>query len=194
MAMYSFAPGWCSTVWGTACALIRPPRSACAGSHRNQIDDGEDDDPDDVNEVPVKPGDLDVETSRLRDLPLGCEDEERQQPGNPQRDVRAMKAGQHDERRAAGTGGGVEPFGAEAGELVDLPADEDQAEPSHRQEPDLQSSHVAALDSCERQHHGETTHEKGKGAHRRVGNIEDVLGVRVPDPFTSVDEESDDEG
>src|SRR5437773_12210621 len=42
------------TTWSGACAV-----SGCSGMVRDQVEEGEEEDPDDVHEVPVEPGDLD---------------------------------------------------------------------------------------------------------------------------------------
>src|SRR5207245_4520145 len=118
MMMYSRAPGWlCSMVSVGACAAMAPLLD------RDQIDDRENNDPDDVDKVPVQSCDLDVQAPGLSHDPPPGQHEQREQPDDSERDVGAVESGQHEERRAKGAHRKVQTFGAERRELEDLPTD-----------------------------------------------------------------------
>src|SRR5688572_16761180 len=89
----------------------------------DQVDDREDHDPHDVDEVPVQTGDLHLEVLLGRELPPQRDADEGQEPEDPDRDVDAVEAGQHEEAGRRDAGRQVQPFVGEDGELVDLAAD-----------------------------------------------------------------------
>src|SRR5262245_37998065 len=94
--MYSFGLG-CRPAWARArtsatgpstwvsAMLALAPRTRVPG--RDQVDDGEDHDPDDVHEVPVEPHELDGQRAVLRDLARERQREQREQHQHPHRDV-----------------------------------------------------------------------------------------------------------
>src|SRR5215475_1359982 len=103
---------------------------------RDEVDDGEDGDPDDVDEVPVEAGDLDlgvvarVEPAALELPPEGHE------PDHAAADVGAVEAGEGEEGRPEEIGAEGEPVvERECGELVDLVPHEVRAEERGGEEP-----------------------------------------------------------
>src|SRR5262245_43836005 len=98
MRRYSAAPGWlCPSAWVAEWAA-----SLMTGSSLllDQIDQGEDRDPHDVDEVPVEPGDLHVEAVSGRQLAHERHHVQAREPDHAHRHVRAVEAGEHEERRA----------------------------------------------------------------------------------------------
>src|SRR5215213_5455655 len=77
-----------------SCKLIGPPPLA------DQVDDGEDDDPHHVDEVPVQAGDLDHLGPGRRQGPPQRHDHEAQQDEDPDGHVDAVEPGQDVEGRA----------------------------------------------------------------------------------------------
>ena len=94
-------------------------------SGRDQVDEGEDDDPDDVDEVPVEADDLDdlglVAGERCRARAITTSDSSMMMPT---RDVDAVEAGERVEARAEQAGREAQALVVERRELVDLAADE----------------------------------------------------------------------
>src|SRR5262249_2356848 len=126
---------------------LGPPRiGARDRSLRHQVHDGEDHDPHDVDEVPVKACDLDALGVGLREAALSRESPHRHEPTDPSSDVRAMEAGQDIEGRTKQVGVEVESLTRELRELEHLTADESRAEHRGREDPDAEASVVAALD------------------------------------------------
>src|SRR5829696_2974054 len=125
---------WCSL--GGPCGSVRV---------RDQVDKREDDDPDNVDEVPVQPGDLDVEGLLRGESAAQGEEENRQEPGHTDCHVRAMEAGQDEEGRAKDVARETQAFVGEGGELEELTADEDRSEERGCRDPDAQPAVIAAL-------------------------------------------------
>src|SRR3954452_20866942 len=67
---------------------------------RDEVDDGEDHDPHDVDEVPVQTGDLDLLGMLHPDAVLHRHAPQRQQPDDPDRDVGPVEPGEDEEARA----------------------------------------------------------------------------------------------
>src|SRR5688572_1104111 len=133
MPMYSLADGcaccpgaWaCSPVacssWCAAWSVMRPPLL-------QQVDEGEDRDPDDVDEVPVEAADLDVEVVAGPDAPGEGQEEQGPQPDHAHGHVGPVEPREHVERAAEQVGRQQEPLVGEVAELVDLEPDEHHAE------------------------------------------------------------------
>src|SRR5579864_7164682 len=109
-----------SEVW---CALISRPSLG-----RDEVDDGEDHDPDDVDEVPVQASDLHHLGLLLRELAPQRKVPEREQHHDAERDVHAMEPREHEEAGAEEVGLDREALADERGELVHLAGDERGAE------------------------------------------------------------------
>src|SRR5688572_6601626 len=122
---YFMSPPWAcsSTVLSTAWVSV----TRASLPRGQQVDDGEDHDPDHVDEVPVEAGDL----HRLRPLlDAAAEGEagDRQQHDDAQGHVGAVEAGEDEERAAGHVGGEAHALPDERRELVDLARQEHHAE------------------------------------------------------------------
>src|SRR4051794_9467171 len=102
---------------------------------RDQIYRGEDHDPHHVDEVPVETGDLHRLGLLGRQPTLHRPRPQGQQPHDAHHDVRAVEAGEHEERRAEEVRAEVQALPVELGELVHLAADEREPEQRGRQDP-----------------------------------------------------------
>src|SRR5260370_22325576 len=91
----------------------------------NQIDQRENDDPDDVDEVPVKPRKLDVQRVLLLDAAAQGICEKREQDQYADRDVGAVESRQHVERRTEEVGVEAQAALVELRELVHLAGDKE---------------------------------------------------------------------
>jgi hypothetical protein len=156
-------------------------------------DEREDDDPDDVDEVPVEPGELDGERVVGSELAACRRIDEREEDEDADADVRAVEAGEHEERGAEEVLVQREALVPELGELERLAGEERQAEERGGDEPDAHAAHVAALDGGEGEHHREAAHQQHEGADGREGNVVEVLRVRADDVAVAVEEEGGDE-
>src|SRR4051812_1825285 len=88
----------------------------------DEVDEGEDHDPDDVDEVPVQRGEVDVDRV-LRPEPASVVDREQgEEPENPGGHVGPVKAGEGEEGAAEQVGADRQPLVDERGELVRLEA------------------------------------------------------------------------
>src|SRR6478752_7349844 len=80
----------------------RPERMLCALGRdiliRDQVDEGEDDDPDDVDEVPVESGYFDIERLILLHPATQRNDEERHEPDDAERHMEPVESGERIER------------------------------------------------------------------------------------------------
>src|SRR5215208_3671969 len=89
--LYCFHVGcsWCSpiAVW-SACDVCEV---SCAIELLDEVDDGEDHDPDDVDEVPVQSRDIDDERVLGAESATHVDREERQQPQHAHGHVRAVE-------------------------------------------------------------------------------------------------------
>src|SRR5581483_12012599 len=94
----------------------------------NQVDQREDHDPNDIDEVPVEPGQLHVQALLLRDPSAQRHDEERHQDEHPNRHVRPVEAREQEERGAKEVGLHCQAFTIELGELVGLTGKEGNAQ------------------------------------------------------------------
>src|SRR5437879_10703610 len=92
----------------------------------NQIDEREDDDPDNVDEVPVKPGKLDVQRVLLLDAAAQRISEKREQDEYTDRDVGAVEPREHVERRTEEVGVEAQASLVELRELVHLAGDKER--------------------------------------------------------------------
>src|SRR5581483_967613 len=131
--MYSF---------GLGCRTVRAPRPgpiirSCTRDSststplltgRDEVDHGEDHDPDDVDEVPVEAHELDRHALTLRDLARERHRDEGQEHQDTDRHVRTVEAGEHVEGRSEQVRRELQPLSIEGRELVDLPTDERHAE------------------------------------------------------------------
>src|SRR5262249_35679719 len=124
-----------ATAYPTAIAAINSQTSGC-GAHtgnatsaaskgtssvlRDQVDRREDEDPHDVDEVPVQTGDLDALRIRLGQPALRGAAPQDQQPDDAHRHVRAVQPGEREERRPEHVGRKGEALSVELGELEDL--------------------------------------------------------------------------
>src|SRR3972149_846665 len=136
---------------------------ACPDSSRDQVEQREDRDPDDVHEVPVEPGDLDLDRVGGGELPAERQHPQREKPDHTHRDVPAVEAGQHEESRAEEILLEREALVHERRELEHLEAEEDQPEGRRAEEPDPGLAVVAALDGRQREHHQQARHEEVEG-------------------------------
>src|SRR4051794_27661440 len=202
MSTYWRGPGCECSSAGTRCcspagARVPPCSSAATGSsservtrsvvslmpassvRRDQIDRGEDEDPHDVDEVPVEPGDLHGLRLLARQPSLHRAAPDEQQPDDSHRDVRAMQPRQHEERRAEHVRAQMQALAVELGELVHLAADERRPEQTRGEQPDAQASMVAALDGGEREHHRQRAHEQHERRDRRERDVQELVGRRA---------------
>src|SRR5215470_10056820 len=125
--------GWSTWAGGLAWAACA---SAMARLLRDQVDDGEDGDPDDVHEVPVEAGDLDLRIVTRVELAPHGEAHQDQEPDDTAGDVRAVEAGEHEERRAEQARRQPQPLvQRESRELVDLVEHEVQAQHGRHEQP-----------------------------------------------------------
>src|SRR5262245_62722048 len=91
---------------------------------REQVDEGEDGHPDDVDEVPVEAGDLQAhEVPRVEAPPQGAA-EAGEEPDDADEDVRPVEAGEGEEGLPEDATGEGEPLLGELGELVGLAGEE----------------------------------------------------------------------
>src|SRR5688500_383081 len=162
MAMFTYFRGdGCSCMCGsTTCSMLVPASvsdidTPLTAARRNQVDDREDDDPHDVDEVPVQTDELDLA------CPLRCrlqttrprEPDQCQQHQDADGHVRSMEPGHHEEARAEGRRRKLQAFIDERRELVDLTTDERQAEERRRKQPHPKTTMVTTLDRSQSQHH-----------------------------------------
>src|SRR4051794_7038019 len=91
------SPGWAcaASVSWVACVST----AVTSSSLFDQVDDGEDHDPNDVDEVPVQTGDLDGLGLFGRQLAAHRHGPQRDQHHDAERDVNAMEARHHEEAR-----------------------------------------------------------------------------------------------
>ena len=119
----------------TGCSIVLMTALMVPASRRDQVDEGEDDDPHDVDEVPVQTDQLDDLGLVAGDLAPRSDDHQRQQHDDADGDVDAVEAGERVEARAEQVRGEAEALVVEGGELVDLAADERRAEQRRGDEP-----------------------------------------------------------
>src|SRR5215213_3376097 len=90
------------------------PRRGVLAARPPDIDAGEQEQPDHVDEVPVPGGELEAEMLRRRELSLGSADQADGQEYGADDDMRAVEAGRHEESRAVNVAfeaeGGVHVF------------------------------------------------------------------------------------
>src|SRR5437879_8558196 len=115
----------CST--GGSCTVL---------ASRHEIDEREDRDPHDVDEVPVEPRDLHLDRVDPPEPATQVEDQEREEPDHADRHVPPVEAGEHEEGRAEEVSLERQALPDEVRELVDLEAEEDQAEERGAEEPE----------------------------------------------------------
>src|SRR4051812_14813261 len=120
---------------GSSGAATEVSSVMCAAS-RDEVDDREDHDPDDIDEVPVQTGDLDLLGVLDPDAVLHRHPPQREEPDDPDGHVRAVEAGEHEEARAEHARLQCQALAVELGELVDLACDEDRAEERRGHDPD----------------------------------------------------------
>ena len=111
----------------------------------NQVDDTEDDDPYDVNEVPVQACDLDLEGIALVDLAIEGREEQRPEPEDPDGHVGAVEACHDQEGTTKKVRARREAFVGEFGELVHLETDENTAQEGGGDKPESGFAHLASL-------------------------------------------------
>src|SRR3954454_1206404 len=171
---YARSPWGRSASWPLPCSISCVSVSLTLASFRQQVDDGEDHDPDDVDEVPVQPGDLHPLGVALRDATLHRETPQRDQPHDPDEHVGAVDAGEDEEARTEQVGVDVEALAGELGELEDLAADERRPEERGGHDPHPEAPVVAPLHRSQREHHGEAAHQQYAGGHGGEGHVGDV--------------------
>src|SRR3990170_1145046 len=130
----SWCPATASKCWTS---LIR---TSC----RDQVDEREDDDPHDVDEVPVQTDELDHFGLVPGDPVVAQHHREREQHDDAQRDVHAVEAGERVEARREQARGVAEALAVERRELVRLATDERGAQDGRGDEPDPGVALVAA--------------------------------------------------
>src|SRR5215212_5515238 len=94
----------------------------------DEVDEGEDRDPDDVDKVPVERRDVYQERVPGAEPALDVDREQGDQPQDAGRHVCAVKAGEREERRAEQVGANRESLVHERRELVRLVAQESDTE------------------------------------------------------------------
>src|SRR6266542_1019623 len=159
----------------------------------DEIDEREDRDPHDVDEMPVEPGDLDLDGIRDGEPTPEIEHPERQQPEHADGDVGAVKSGKHEERGAEQVLLERQAAVSEGHELVHLEAEKDEAEEGRPEEPQPRLSTVTALHGGERQDHEQARHQKIEGRNRRHRDVEDLVRLGPDDAFPLVREVGRDE-
>src|SRR3954471_15015290 len=85
--------------------VLRPSRRVRRNDDRvpwllDEVDEGEDRDPDDVDEMPVERADVDEQRIPWPESALPVDEVQRHQPEHAGRDVGAVEAGEREERRA----------------------------------------------------------------------------------------------
>src|SRR5947209_3040407 len=137
MMTYVFAPGWacsssCSPAscsrWCSVVLIVSPVDLLI----RNQIHEREDQNPHDVDEVPVQAGDLYEQRMLLMQAPAQGVRHQRHQPEHADEHVRAVEARQGEERRAEQVPTQRQTVTVERGELVELATQEHAAEQPRR--------------------------------------------------------------
>src|SRR5206468_7789036 len=170
-----------------------PGRSVTGRSSWDEIDERKDRDPHDVDEVPVEPGDLDLDGVRDGEPTPEIEHPERQQPEHADGDVDAVQPGKHEERGAEQVLLERQAALREGYELVHLEAEKDEAEEGCPEEPQPRLPAVAALHGGERQDHEQARHQEIKGRNRRHRDVEDLVRLGPDDAFPLVREVGRDE-
>src|SRR5262249_53071199 len=103
----------------------------------DEVDDGEDGDPDDIHEVPVESSNLHLRIVPAVESATKGEHHQDGEPEDPAGDVGAMESGENEERRSEQTGGELEALvEGERCELVHLIEHEMQAEEGRGAEPE----------------------------------------------------------
>jgi hypothetical protein len=159
-----------------------------SGSVLDEVDEREDRDPDDVDEVPIQRGDVDVDGVSGLEPALVVDREQRPEPDHASRHVCAVKAGECKERRPEQVRPNGKPFVHERRELVGLEPQERRAKNTCRPQPELgRTEHalaervlrqVAILDRCQREHHRQRRHEQHERRRRRDRDVQDRLERR----------------
>ena len=166
--------------------MLRAPWST--RGRRHEVDDGEDEDPDHVDEMPVEADDLDGLGILLLERAPVRRDDQRHQHHDADADVDAVEAGQREERRRERAGRIAQALPEEGRELVDLAADEQRSQKGRGQEPDPVVANVAPLYGRQCQHHCERAHEEHERTDRCERDVEDVAGRRTGVETAPVDE------
>src|SRR5262249_23128092 len=145
---------------------VRPRPSVLLSSAHTleQVDEREDHDPDDVDEVPVEPAQLDGEALAPRQPARERRRRQGEQPDHTDGDVSPVEADQRVERLAEEVRLKGEALAIEVRELVALAAEEDQAERSGSQEPPAAGALAAALDRGQGEDHEQAAREQDEGA------------------------------
>src|SRR2546426_5213499 len=156
-----------------------PGRSVTRRHSWDEIDERKDRDPHHVDEVPVEPGDLDIDGVRDVERTPEIENPERQQPEHADGDVGAVESREHEERGAEQVLLERQSPVGEVRELVHLEAEKDEPEEGGPEEPQPRLPAVAALHGCERQHDEQARHQQIEGRDRRHRDVEDLVWFRV---------------
>src|SRR6056297_365164 len=127
---------WCSSAWPDAAVsavasgslIVSVMSCSWAVSGRDQVDEREDEDPHDVDEVPVQADHLDGLRLVARDAIRSDHRDECDQHDDADRHVDAVEAGQRVEAGGEEAVGEAEALAVEARELVDLAGDEQASE------------------------------------------------------------------
>src|SRR5687767_9702823 len=102
----------------------------------DEVDRCKDNDPHDIDKVPVESGDLDAEGVLVAHRANIRKDQQDDQPQHPDGDVNPVRSGQGKEGAAEEVGFEGQPQVNEVGELVNLKAQEDRAEKDDAEGPE----------------------------------------------------------
>src|SRR5881409_3095704 len=140
---------------GCRSSAFMSSRAAAAGegSRSEQVNDREQDDPDEIDEVPVEPDRLDPLVMSLRVLAEKRLAGDERHAEDAAEDVEAVKAGRRVEDRAEERDVGVEARMEQVPILVGLDREKDRSEKKGHREEDLQLALVAVPNRFERLHH-----------------------------------------
>src|SRR5437870_13543418 len=119
----------------------------------NQVNNREQDDPNEIDEVPIQPDDLDATVIGLRVLPAERFQRHVDHADHAHRDVEAVEARHRVERRAVEPFTRHEAFLDEMRVFVNLNADEARADDACRDEPEAKLPEQSVLHGGERFYH-----------------------------------------
>src|SRR3990172_1395379 len=163
-----------------AAASLRNGFSTATASSE-EVDRRVDDDPHDVDEVPVDPGQLDSVVMLRREVAAESADRHHQEEREPNRDMRAVEARQPEEDRCEGAVASVEP---DIQVLDHLRRKEREAHDERQHHAGQEAGALATLDRLQRPVHGEARGHEDRGVdagheHREVVGLGGPLGRRA---------------
>src|SRR5581483_2090079 len=151
-------------------------------SDQPQVDDGEDEDPDRVDEVPVDEHAFDAARALLADEARPREAPDGRQRDDAHDDVQAVDAREGEERRAEHAGRGEEAFAHEIAVLDGLARDERDAQEDGGAQPDAERPHLVLLQGelrhVDRAARAEEDHRVGDDGRQRRA-VGEELGVEL---------------